>query len=189
MTGFFEDHLNLDTVVAFVDGELSMTAYQRAAAHLMQCPMCAGEVAEQASARESLRAAPAPRMPGSLAAALCSIPVALPIASASPGVGIDTRTGYAIRVSHVSRDGNRSRRFRIGAGALVAGIAVGALATTGSGPADDPVLQPQDVARTVEPISATLTPRPIGDPVMLVVPVPSTTPTASSALATALSGR
>ncbi|RIJ70245.1 hypothetical protein D1871_19195 [Nakamurella silvestris] len=81
MSGFFEDHLNLDTVVAFVDGELSMTAYQRAAAHLVRCGLCSSHVAEQASARESLRSASAPRMPGSLAATLCSIPIAAPISS------------------------------------------------------------------------------------------------------------
>lgn len=151
MTGFFEDHLNLDSIVAFVDGELSLTAYQRAAAHLSSCPMCAADVDEQSSARTSLRSAPAPQMPGSLAAALFSIPVALPAAARTPGVGIDTQTGHAIRVSHVGREVTRSRRFRFGAGALVAGIAVGAFASAGSSPEEPGT--PANIARTSEPAS------------------------------------
>lgn len=150
MTGFFEEHLNLDSIVAFVDGELSLVAFQRAAAHVAACSMCAADVGEQSFARTSLRSAVAPQMPGSLAAALFSIPVALPAAVRSPGVGIDTRTGNAIRISHVGREVTRSRRFRLGAGALVAGIAVGALATTGSGQHVGPVSTP-GVTGTIEP--------------------------------------
>ncbi|MGI8414662.1 MAG: anti-sigma factor family protein [Nakamurella sp.] len=74
----FVDHLNFDTVVAFADGEMSLAAYQRAAAHLSRCDACAAEVAEQTSARELLRSAFAPKMPGSLFEQLRSIPVALP---------------------------------------------------------------------------------------------------------------
>lgn len=135
MTGFFTDHLNLDTVVAYVDGELSLVPFQRAAAHVMSCPQCAAEVDEQVYARESLRSAPSPSMPSSLSAALCSIPVALPAAARAPGVGVDAHNGHAIRVSHVGRDVTRTRRLRLGAGALVAGFAVGAFAT--AGPAAD----------------------------------------------------
>jgi hypothetical protein len=32
------DHLNLDAIVAFADGEMPMVAYQRAAAHVARCP-------------------------------------------------------------------------------------------------------------------------------------------------------
>ena len=77
MTPLFEDHLSLDAVVAFADGELSLVAYQRAAAHLERCPSCAAEVAEQTSARECLRHAGAPQMPGSLFDQLRSIPIGL----------------------------------------------------------------------------------------------------------------
>ncbi len=174
MTGFFEDHLNLDTIVAFVDGELSMTAYQRAAAHLVRCPMCGGEVAEQSYARQALRTAPAPRMPGSLAAVLCSIPIAMPTGASDPGVAADSLTGHAIRVSHVGRDSGRGRRFRLGAGALVAGIAVGALATAGSATPDDPARLPTDLARTVQPAGATGGARTTSEPVMMLVPVATT---------------
>lgn len=74
----FVDHLNFDAVVAFADGEMSMVAYQRAAAHLARCESCAAEVAEQTSARDLLRTACAPKMPGSLFDQLRSIPIALP---------------------------------------------------------------------------------------------------------------
>jgi hypothetical protein len=166
VTGFFEDHLNLDSIVAFVDGELSLTAYQRAAAHISACSMCAADVAEQSFARDSLRSASAPQMPGSLVAALFSIPVALPVAVNSPGVGIDSRTGYAIRVSHIGREVTRSRRFRLGASALVAGIAVGAFATTGSAKHEEPVVVP-DTAGTIEPASYAPANRPSAPPLLL----------------------
>ncbi|MEO5832930.1 MAG: hypothetical protein ABIR83_06110 [Nakamurella sp.] len=137
MTGFFEDHLNLDAVVAYADGELSLVAFQRAAAHVLSCPRCAAEVDEQAFARVSLRSAASPVMPSSLTAALCSIPVASPAAGRPPGIGVDSRSGHAIRISHAERGVTRSRRLRLGAGALVAGIAVSAFAT-GAASTDEP---------------------------------------------------
>lgn len=155
MTGFFEDHLNMDAIVAFVDGELSMTAYQRAAAHLVRCPVCAAEVAEQAGAREELRTAESPRMSGSLAQALCSIPLAMPAGrgpaeTTAPGVGLDPATGHAIRIDHVGRPGGRKTLLRLGAGALVAGLAVGALAGAPSSAPTVPAPGPSDFT-TVTP--------------------------------------
>jgi anti-sigma factor RsiW len=117
MTPLFEDHLSLDAVVAFADGELSLAAYQRAAAHLERCPSCAAEVAEQNSARECLRRAGAPQMPGSLFDQLRSIPIGLAMSPLPPGP--DEHRG---RIT-------RSRGFRMGAGFLLAGIAVTTLAT------------------------------------------------------------
>lgn len=87
----FADHLSFDAVVAFADGELGLAAYQRAAAHLARCPACAAEVAEQTQAREMLRSAFAPKMPGSLFDALRSIPVALPADVAEPLGGDGTQ--------------------------------------------------------------------------------------------------
>lgn len=84
MTGLFDDHLALDAVVAYVDGELSLTAFQRASAHLLRCPGCAAEVADQVAAQQVLRAAELPPMPGSLFDALRSIPVAVPVEPAPP---------------------------------------------------------------------------------------------------------
>lgn len=163
MTGFFEDHLNMDSVVAYVDGELSLVAYQRAAAHIAICPLCSSEIAEQSFARDSLRSASTPQMPGSLAQALFSIPVAMPAAGRTPGVGIDANTGHAIRISHVGRDITRGRRFRLGAGALVAGIAVGAFAT--AGPAQH--LDPSIPGAGIEPVSYAPLPRNIVQPAVL----------------------
>ena len=55
-------------------------------------------------------------------------------------------TGQAIRV-HMARDVTRSRRFRLGASAIVAGIAVGAFvsATPGAEPAPAPATPPGSV--------------------------------------------
>jgi anti-sigma factor ChrR (cupin superfamily) len=92
----FVDHLSFDAVVAFADGEMSLAAYQRAAAHISRCESCAAEVAEQTSARDLLRSAFTPRMPGSLFDQLRSIPVALPL---------DQRPGGPLA------DGDRRTRF------------------------------------------------------------------------------
>ncbi len=92
----FVDHLSFDAVVAFADGEMSLAAYQRAAAHISRCESCAAEVAEQTSARDLLRSACTPRMPGSLFDQLRSIPIALPL---------DQRPGGPLA------DGDRRTRF------------------------------------------------------------------------------
>lgn len=159
MTSFFEDHLSLDAVVAFADGEMGLTAYQRAAAHIARCQQCAAEVAEQTSARQQLRSAACPRMPSGLLDALRSIPVALPAPPPPAGVSRDT-TGRAVRSVQGAGDvrtspagplsgrphPSRSRGFRLGAGAIVAGLAVGAIAASAV------------VDRTPEPAGPTSTP-------------------------------
>jgi hypothetical protein len=67
-------HLAVDAVVAFVDGELEPGARDRAVAHIGHCPGCAAEVAAQRQARAAVRSAAEPAMPAGLLAALCSIP-------------------------------------------------------------------------------------------------------------------
>ena len=126
MTGVFDDHLSLDAIVAYADGEMSLTAYQRAAAHLVRCGACAADVGEQTAASQYLRGARVPSMPSSLFEALTSIPIAAPVQPALQPSAV------------TSSDAGRGRRFRLGAGALVAGIAVGAVmvTTTGDTPAD-----------------------------------------------------
>jgi anti-sigma factor RsiW len=131
VTGLFEDHLSLDAVVAFADGEMSLTAYQRAAAHISHCVSCAADVSEQTAASEYLRHARMPTMPGSLFDVLKAIPVALPTAGPVHGVAIDPRSGRVVRATE--QGPGRSRRFRLGAGALVTGIAMGAVVVTGGG--------------------------------------------------------
>lgn len=95
----FVDHLSFDAVVAFADGEMSLSAYQRAAAHIARCDSCAAEVAEQTSARDLLRSACTPRMPGSLFDQLRSIPVALPLDRPAEGplIGGDRRSRFGRR--------------------------------------------------------------------------------------------
>jgi len=141
MTAGFEDHLNLDAVVAFADGEMPMVSYQRAAAHVARCPQCDNEVNQQIVARSWLRSAEAPAMPLSLLDSLRSIPVAMPVSQPVDGVTIDPSTGRASRApEHARSAGHRSWRFRfLGAGALVAGLAVGALAVGAEQQSNEPV--------------------------------------------------
>ncbi|MET3803471.1 anti-sigma factor RsiW [Nakamurella sp. UYEF19] len=153
MSSFFDDHLALDAIVAYADGEMSLTAYQRAAAHVMRCGACAADVAEQTAASQYLRQARMPTMPGSLFESLRSIPVAVPAARPVPGVVLDTVSGRARRSPEDSGQ-HRGRRFRMGAGALVAGIAVGAVVAASG--ADQSSLNPsapigQDTAAVSRP--------------------------------------
>ncbi len=141
MTGVFSDHLTLDAIVAYADGEMSLTAYQRAAAHVMRCAACAADVAEQTAASQYIRQACVPSMPGSLFDALKSIPVALPQAGRVTGLVMDPDSGRAVR-THDHAPSARGRRFRLGAGALVAGLAVGAVVVAAAG---DPAVPPPTV--------------------------------------------
>lgn len=147
MSGMFDDHLSLDAVVAYADGELSLVAYQRVAAHLSRCPACAADVAEQTAASQYLRQACIPRMPGALFDALRSIPTALPAegtGTAAPlmpehlGRSTHHRPGAGSQTEEFPSSGF-GRLFRFGAGALVTGIAVGAVVLGGAG---DPVSTP-----------------------------------------------
>ena len=146
MTSGFEriDHLNLDAIVAYADGEMGMVAYQRAAAHVERCPQCNAEVTEQVAARSWLRSANAPTIPLGLLDTLKSIPAAVPPTTPAPGLAVDPGTGRAYRTSDSLRSGhNRGRLFRFGAGALVAGIAVGAVMATSTAEPRDPQRQNQ----------------------------------------------
>ena len=138
MTAGFADHLNLDAVVAFADGEMPLVAYQRAAAHVSRCPQCECEVNQQVAARSWLRAAGAPAMPPSLLDSLKSIPVAVPAARPMDGISIDPRSGQVVRSQGALHPTpHRVRRLRfLGASALVAGLAVGAL-VAGTEQSDD----------------------------------------------------
>lgn len=138
-----EAHLNPEAVVAYVDGELAAGPLARAERHLRHCTACTDEVAEQRRARSALRGADAPTLPPSLMTALRSIPrdAELPPPPAGLAVtgdgelvsvlrpGVPPRTGpddgAAIDAEVRSR---RSRRVRLGTGAAVSGLALGALA-------------------------------------------------------------
>jgi len=129
MTASFGNHLNLDAIVAFADGEMPMVSFQRAAAHVARCPQCENEVNQQIAARAWLRSAEAPAMPLSLLDSLRSIPVAMPAESPMDGATLSASGRTARSTDHDRSAHHRNWRFRfLGAGALVAGLAVGALA-------------------------------------------------------------
>jgi anti-sigma factor RsiW len=69
-----ESHLLPDAVVAFVDGELSLSARDRAASHIARCPICATDVSAQRQARAAVKRAGAPSMSAGFLASLRAIP-------------------------------------------------------------------------------------------------------------------
>lgn len=72
------EHLASEAIAAYVDGELRMNAYLRAAEHLAKCPECAAEVDSQQQARIALRQAAQRQIaaPGNLHDTLSRIPLA-----------------------------------------------------------------------------------------------------------------
>lgn len=72
------EHLSVEAIAAYVDGELRMTAHLRAAQHLSMCPECALEVDAQRQAREALRDSCPVAMPSSLLGLLSQIPHDIP---------------------------------------------------------------------------------------------------------------
>ena len=69
-----QDHLTVEAVAAYVDGELAERPYDRATRHLSACRECAAQVVAQGQARSALRSARCPSLPSSLMSALRSIP-------------------------------------------------------------------------------------------------------------------
>ncbi|KAF0846152.1 zf-HC2 domain-containing protein [Nocardia caishijiensis] len=79
------EHLASEAIAAYVDGELRMNAYLRAAQHLSVCPECAAEVDAQQQARIALRRAGEVAVPRSLHDSLSRIPLAeLPTGTPEP---------------------------------------------------------------------------------------------------------
>jgi hypothetical protein len=72
------EHLSMEAVAAFVDGELSMTAHMRAANHMSMCPQCAAEVDAQGQARSALRDSQPIAIPNTLLGMLSQIPQHMP---------------------------------------------------------------------------------------------------------------
>ncbi len=89
-------HLAVDAVVAFVDGELGASAHDRAAEHLTGCASCVAEVTAQRQARSAVRSAAEPAVPSSLLAMLRSIPQTAELARTPDGLAV---TGDGIIVS------------------------------------------------------------------------------------------
>ena len=95
------DHLASEAVAAYVDGELRMNAYLRAAHHVSQCPDCASEVDAQQQARIALRSSEQVTMPSSLMGLLHQIPDRHPCApgDSRPGALPSFRGGIASGLS------------------------------------------------------------------------------------------
>ena len=68
------EHLSIEAISAFVDGELRMNAHLRAAHHISLCPECAAEVDGHRHAREALRDSHPIRIPSTLLGLLSQIP-------------------------------------------------------------------------------------------------------------------
>jgi anti-sigma factor RsiW len=150
-----EQHLLPDAVVAFVDGELSRTACDRATAHIARCPYCAAEIAAQRQTRATVRAADTPPPPAGLLASLRAIPQEVELPTSPDGLAV-TEDGQLVTVQRPDRvtpigssqplgsspklgEGRVVLGFRIGrrsasgAGVVVSGLVLGALALANSG--------------------------------------------------------
>jgi anti-sigma factor RsiW len=95
------DHLSMEAVAAYVDGELPMKAHLRAGSHLSLCPQCAAEVEAQGQARAALRDCRPVTMPSTLLGLLSQIPQSTPEEPLPPVV--EDPTGRSAR-------GRRKRR-------------------------------------------------------------------------------
>lgn len=181
-----EQHLLPDAVVAFVDGELSATAHDRVAAHLARCPFCAAEAATQRHARSAMKSANAPVASAGLLASLMSIPqdVELPSGPDNLAVTEDGQLVTVLRPGKASEKlrpfgsgpafgssqplgsgpnvlGSRgvSRRTKQGAGVVVSGLVLGAIAIVtmhgDTPPSGDNVTVPVDANQVVQVRSST----------------------------------
>jgi hypothetical protein len=81
------DHLSIEAIAAYVDGELPMKAHLRAGSHLSLCQQCAAEVEAQGEAREALRDSRPVTMPSTLMGLLSQIPQCTPEEPAPPDDG------------------------------------------------------------------------------------------------------
>jgi anti-sigma factor RsiW len=78
------EHLSIEAVAAFVDGELSMKAHLRAAHHMSLCQECAIEVEAQRRARSALRDSRPIAIPTELLGQLTQIPHHIPAEPPEP---------------------------------------------------------------------------------------------------------
>ena len=107
-----EEHLATDAIVAFVDGELSVSAHERATRHLAHCPLCTAEVAAQRQASTAVRDAGVPAVPTSLLAALHNIPQSAPLPPGPEELAV-TEDGQLVVVQRPS-DGRFGSRPPLG---------------------------------------------------------------------------
>ena len=127
-----QDHLTVEAVAAYVDGELAERPYDRATRHLAACPECAAQVVAQGQARSALRSARCPSLPSSLMSALRSIPHDTELPGPPNGLAMSPEGELVSPLRPEPPAGLAStpkpRRSRVGAGAAISGLALGALA-------------------------------------------------------------
>jgi hypothetical protein len=104
-------HLAVDALVAFVDGELAPGARDRAAAHLNGCQSCAAEIAAQRQARSVVRSADCPPPPADLLAALRDIPHTADLPDSPTGLAV-TADGVVVKIA----DPNKMSTAPLGGG-------------------------------------------------------------------------
>lgn len=156
-----ESHLMPDAVVAFVDGELSHGARDRAASHVARCAGCAAEVRAQRQTVDEIRHAGEPSMSAGFLASLRSIPEHTELPGAPDNLAI-TADGQLVAVQRPDRvaglrdsgvlggvaplgssaplgqsanvlgGGRFKRRAAQGAGVVVSGLVLSALALVGT---------------------------------------------------------
>jgi anti-sigma factor RsiW len=152
--GLSEQHLLPDVVVAFVDGELSATAHDRVSVHIAKCVVCRHEIAAQRQAASAVHAANAFSAPAGLLASLRAIPEQVDMPEMPDGLAV-TQDGQLVAVQRPDRVpalggtaplgtsaklgegravlGRRpGRRAAQGAGVVVSGLVLGALALAGT---------------------------------------------------------
>lgn len=120
--GMPEQHLALDALVAFVDGELSPSAHDRAVAHLAHCTVCSADASTQRQARAAVRSAGVPSISSGLLQALQAIPANAELPERPDELGV-TQDGQLVALN---------RRPR--AGSFGSGAVLGSSAPLGSGP-------------------------------------------------------
>jgi anti-sigma factor RsiW len=150
-----QDHLSLEAVAAYVDGELAAGPHARATQHLGQCPECAGQVSSQGQARKALRTAGGPCLPSALLSSLRSIPQEADLPGPPPGLAISpdgqlvsmlrsepgfrsdiaTPAHHAVPRPQAPRPTPSHRMLRVGTGVATAGLALGALVFGAAQPA------------------------------------------------------
>jgi len=162
--GLSQQHLLPDAVVAFVDGELSATAHDRAAAHMARCTQCLADVVAQRQAASAVQSADTPGVPAALLATLRAIPQRVEMPAAPDGLAV-TEDGQLVVVQKPDQMpaaaapfgasaplgssaklgegravlGRRpGRRAAQGAGVVVSGLVLGALAFVTNAGSDEP---------------------------------------------------
>lgn len=130
---FSESHLMPDAVVAFVDGELSLGAQDRAASHIARCPVCAAEVAAQRQARAAVKDARAPRISAGFLASLRDIPQHTDLPGVPDNLAV-TEDGQLVAIQRPDRVAGLGMRSALGSSALGSSAPLGSTVPLGTAP-------------------------------------------------------